>query len=85
MVFLIITEDFAPDLPKSLRFFGGCDYGVSVGVDYICCVLFGVASESFDGGEEGTGVGRVLDFVNDFSPDLVMECVILISEYASVV
>ena len=61
MVFLIVTEDFAPDLPKSLRFFGGCDYGVSVGVDYICCVLFGVASESFDGGKEGASVRRVLD------------------------
>ena len=85
MVFLIITEDFAPDLPKSLCFLGGCDYGVSVGVDYVCCVLFGEASESFDGGEEGASVRRVLDFVNDFSPNLVMECVILISEYASVV
>ena len=60
MVSLIVTEDFAPDLPKSLRFFGGYDYGASVGVDYICCVLFGVASESFDCGEEGASVRGVL-------------------------
>ena len=80
MVFLVVAEDLAPDLPKGSRFFGGCDYGVSAGVNYICCVLFGITSESFDGGEESAGVGRVLDFVNDFSPNLVVECVILIGE-----
>ena len=85
MIILIIAKDLAPDLPKSLRFLGGCDNGVPIGIDYICCVLFGVACESLDGCEEGPSVGRILDFVYDFSPYLVMECVILISEYASVV